>query len=81
MLKSRARSSPNEDIERDFRALFASVAGARALGSTFRRSRDVKCQCSHSGSFIISTVACKSSEYFDPGSLAFVYQMSFILVA
>ena len=40
-----ARSlSPNEDIERDFRALLASVAGARALGSTFRRSRDIKCK-------------------------------------
>ena len=39
-----ARSlSPNEDIERDFRALLASVAGARALGSTFRRSRDMEC--------------------------------------
>ena len=43
MLKSRARSSPNEDIERDFRALFASAAGERALGSTFRRSRDMEC--------------------------------------
>ena len=38
-----ARSlSPNEDIERDFRALLASVAGARALGSMFRRSRDIE---------------------------------------
>ena len=43
-VKSRARSSPNEDIERDFRALLASVAEARALGSTFRRSRDVRCK-------------------------------------
>jgi len=40
---ARARSSPNEDIERDFRALLASVTGARALGSTFRRSRDIEC--------------------------------------
>ena len=65
MLKSRARSSPNEDIERDFRALFASAAGERALGSTFRRSRDMKCPSPWPDSaFTVSTVACKSSEYF-----------------
>lgn len=46
MLKSRAGSSQSQDIERDFRALFASVAGVRPLGSTFRRSRDMKSQCS-----------------------------------
>lgn len=79
-----ARSlSPNEDIERDFRALLASVAGARALGSMFRRSRDIK--------WVKSTLATLSlapqwlakvvttCHYSDPGGLAVVYRMSFIL--
>ena len=47
---SRSRASETQAmISRDFRAPLASFAGARTLGSTFRRSRDM--ECCRAGSF------------------------------